>query len=153
MNTTIKRPLLGYDGNNRVVFAEFVIFGNLQQKGNGREIKKYRKDIPYGNGVIQKTTTRVEKSDAAKAWLNSAGWQIPLLRDDQAHLLMTGELTLTADVYYRTEANDLDITLLLDFLQGRIYKNDRQVRRMVLDHFIDRDNPRVEVVIEKRRPR
>lgn len=145
--------MLGYDATGRVIFAQLVIFGNLQQKGNGRQIKKYNRDIPYGNGVIKKTVTKVEKSDAAKTWLNSAAWQVPLLSEDQKHLLITGELSLTADVYYQSERSDLDITLLLDFLQGRLYKNDRQVREQHLHHFIDAVNPRVEMIIEKRKPR
>ena len=62
--------------------------------------------------------------------------------------LLTGELRFTATLYYATQRPDLDAELLIDALQGVVYKNDRQVREKHLFHAIDRNNPRAEVTIE-----
>ena len=69
-------------------------------------------------------------------------------------------------MFYASQRPDLDESLLLDCLQDRYqavkqkgvirrelvqagcYRNDRQVRSKVVDHFIDRHNPRVEIRIE-----
>ena len=64
--------------------------------------------------------------------------------------LMDGELAVDISVWYRTQRPDLDVSLILDLLQGRAYENDRQVREMHLYHFIDRDNPRAEIAVRKR---
>jgi hypothetical protein len=64
--------------------------------------------------------------------------------------LLTGKLKISAMVYYANGLSDLDIEIVYDALQGRIYKNDRQLRTKFLDHAIDRHNPRVEILIEPR---
>ena len=55
---------------------------------------------------------------------------------------MTGRLAVHCDVYYASDRPDLDESLVLDGLQGLIYKNDRQVREKHVHHHIDRLNPR-----------
>ena len=65
--------------------------------------------------------------------------------------LMEGELAIEISVWYRTQRPDLDVSLILDLLQGRAYENDRQVREMHLYHFIDKDNPRCEIVVSHRK--
>ena len=62
--------------------------------------------------------------------------------------LLLGKLKFTATIYYASERPDLDEAILLDALQGLIYKNDRQIRERHIFHAIDRRNPRAEVVIE-----
>ena len=64
------------------------------------------------------------------------------------HSMLVGPLKVTATLYYASERPDLDPSLLLDALQKRIYKNDRQVRELHVIHAIDRKNPRAEVTIE-----
>ena len=59
--------------------------------------------------------------------------------------LLEGEVSITMHIYYATQRPDLDESLILDLLQGILYKNDRQVREKHIEHFIDRDNPRVEI--------
>lgn len=59
--------------------------------------------------------------------------------------LLEGEVSITMHIYYATQRPDLDESLILDLLQGVIYKNDRQVREKYIKHFIDRDDPRVEI--------
>ena len=59
--------------------------------------------------------------------------------------LLEGELVVYMRIYYATQRPDLDESLILDLLQGVIYKNDRQVRERHIEHFVDRDDPRVEI--------
>jgi Holliday junction resolvase RusA-like endonuclease len=63
--------------------------------------------------------------------------------------LLEGDLRMTADVYYATRRPDLDVSLILDALEGIAYRNDRQVREMHLYHHLDRANPRAEITLEE----
>jgi Holliday junction resolvase RusA-like endonuclease len=87
------------------------------------------------------------KSDKARAWLASADKQVKTM-----HPLMAGPLVFYCRIFYATERPDLDPSLIEDFLQGRIYQNDRQLREKHLYHGIDRANPRVEIVLEPMQP-
>ncbi|MGI9490857.1 MAG: RusA family crossover junction endodeoxyribonuclease [Geminicoccaceae bacterium] len=60
---------------------------------------------------------------------------------------LTGALSFTATIYYKTERPDLDASLILDALEGLAYKNDRQVREIHLYHRIDKQDPRAEITI------
>lgn len=64
--------------------------------------------------------------------------------------LLEGELAISMHIYYATQRPDLDESLILDLLQGVIYKNDRQVREKHIHHFIDRADPRVEIWVSPR---
>jgi Holliday junction resolvase RusA-like endonuclease len=61
--------------------------------------------------------------------------------------LLKGDVFVACKVWYRTRRPDLDVSLILDLLESKFYQNDRQVRRMFLDHGIDRDDPRAEIVV------
>jgi Holliday junction resolvase RusA-like endonuclease len=61
--------------------------------------------------------------------------------------LLEGDVFVACKVWYRTRRPDLDVSLILDLLESKAYQNDRQVRRMFLDHSIDRDDPRAEIVV------
>lgn len=64
--------------------------------------------------------------------------------------MLEGEVRLDIWIYYATQRPDLDESLILDLLQGKIYANDRQVRERHVYHGIDRDNPRVEITAQPR---
>ena len=85
------------------------------------------------------------KSAKARAYVESLAHQVPRIDP-----LLTGPLVFTATIYYASERPDLDESVILDALEGRIYKNDRQVREKHISHAIDRTNPRAEIVIELR---
>ena len=70
---------------------------------------------------------RVIKSLAARTWLAAAEWQVKPIEP-----LLEGELRADIDIYYPSKRQDLDPSLVLDFLQGRVYQNDRQVTEMHL---------------------
>jgi Holliday junction resolvase RusA-like endonuclease len=58
-------------------------------------------------------------------------------------------IRMTAHLYYASRRPDLDPSLILDALQGRVYRNDRAVREMHLYHHLDRENPRAEILLEE----
>jgi len=67
----------------------------------------------------------------------------PLIECD-VHVLMT--------IYYKTRRPDLDESLVLDLMQDRIYRNDRQVKKKTITWGLDRDNPRAEIEVRPFRP-
>ena len=62
---------------------------------------------------------------------------------------MTGDLRFTARIFYATRRPDLDESLILDLLQGVIYKNDRQVKEKHVYWGLDPANPRTEIIVDK----
>ena len=80
------------------------------------------------------------KSDKARRFERDLKRQVQPLPD-----LMTGRLVVHCDIYYASNRPDLDESIILDGLQGLIYKNDRQVREKHVFHHIDKFNPRAMV--------
>ena len=64
--------------------------------------------------------------------------------------LLEGQLRADIWIYYATQRPDLDESLILDLLQGKVYLNDRQVRERHVYHYIDKENPRVEIAVRPR---
>lgn len=60
------------------------------------------------------------------------------------------DVILAVRVYYESRRTDLDISLLKDLLQNYAYENDRQVKMEFADWAIDRQDPRVEIVVAPR---
>ncbi len=86
----------------------------------------------------------VIKSKEARAWLKSVEAQVPVHRP-----LLAGDLRLTARIFYSSRRPDLDESLLMDALQGRIYENDRQIKEKHIYWGLDPANPRVVVKVEE----
>ncbi len=59
--------------------------------------------------------------------------------------MLQGDLQAEIKIYYATRRPDLDESVILDCMQDKIYKNDRQVKRKVIEWGLDRENPRAEV--------
>lgn len=119
-------------GGKRV---KLVIQGEPASKANSRKL------------VLIQGRPAFIKSDKARAWLASAEKQVPVMPS-----LLAGPLVFYCRIFYATERPDLDPSLVEDFLQGRVYVNDRQLREKHLFHAIDRANPRVEIVLEPMQP-
>lgn len=115
-----------------VTRVHLTIRGEIASKSNSREIVH----LPNHRPILA-------LSRKAKGWLRAAEKQVPV-RDP----LLTGPLIAYVRAFYASERPDLDVELLFDVLQGRVYANDRQVREKHAYHRIDRSDPRVEVVIE-----
>lgn len=85
------------------------------------------------------------KSSKALSYAESFGLQVRPLAD-----LLEGQLRVDMWIYYATQRPDLDESLILDLLQGKVYVNDRQVRERHVYHYIDKENPRVEIAVTPR---
>lgn len=88
----------------------------------------------------------MRKSEEAKTYYELAGFEAI----KQGAQIMTGNVSVTLRVYRARKAGDLDnrIKPLLDALQGVAFMDDKQVVQIHAFRFDDKDNPRVEVVIE-----
>lgn len=84
------------------------------------------------------------KSDKARGWVASATRQFP---GALVTPLWTFDIVVFMKMWYATRRPDLDESLCLDFLQGRIYENDRAVKEKHIFWGLDRENPRVEIVV------
>ncbi len=64
---------------------------------------------------------------------------------------LEGPIALTAHVYRKRKAGDVDGYLkgMMDSLQGYAYLNDSQIVELHIHRHDDKNNPRVEVTIEK----
>ncbi|SPA17220.1 hypothetical protein [Cupriavidus taiwanensis] len=138
----------------------FVILGEPASKANSRELVTIRKRQPDGS---VKASPRLRKSDKALDFERDALRQIP----PRCRVQLTGPVCVTLRMFYATERPDLDESVVLDVLQDRwrsvkqrngerirelvqrgVYRNDRQVREKHVYHAIDRQRPRVEVIVE-----
>lgn len=109
-----------------------IIEGEPASKANSRQIVKI-------GGKL-----RVIKSLKARRYVSDVARQVAALPEDK---MLRTPIRMTAHVYYASQRPDLDPSLILDALQGRVYANDRSVREMHLFHHIDRDNPRAELTL------
>ena len=109
-----------------------IIVGEPASKANSRQIVKI-------GGKL-----RVIKSLKARRYVSDVARQVEPLPEEKQ---LRAPIRMTAHVYYASERPDLDPSLILDALQGRVYANDRAVREMHLFHRIDRENPRAELTL------
>jgi Holliday junction resolvase RusA-like endonuclease len=110
------------------------ILGEPASKANSRRI------VRLGSKL------RVIKSEKGLAYIEAVARQVPEL---PAQEQLLEPICMTAHIYYASRRPDLDPSLILDALQGRVYRNDRAVREMHLYHHLDRDNPRAEILLEE----
>jgi hypothetical protein len=84
------------------------------------------------------------KSDAARGFITEATRQFPGPVVDP---LFTCDVVAFMRIFYASRRSDLDESLVMDFLQGRAYVNDRQIKEKHIYWGLDKLNPRVEIVI------
>lgn len=113
--------------------VRIIIHGEVCSKANSRRM------VP-GRSKAGKLFMRPIKSDKALAFVTAATLQVPQMSE-----MLLGKLVAHIWIYYPSERNDLDESLVLDVLQGRVYANDRQVREKHVYHRIDKVDPRVEI--------
>jgi hypothetical protein len=141
---------------------EFTILGAPCSKSNTSQI------VTLGRGEDARSS--IGKSKDAKVYERDALRQIPA----SAKQRLTGPVRFLCVVYYGSERNDLDESLILDCLQDRwknakrdkrtgamservllqhgVYRNDRQVREKHVWHRVDAKNPRAVIRIEPLHP-
>lgn len=112
---------------------EIEILGEPASKANSRRL------VRFG------TRPASIKSAKARAYVAAVQAQVPPLPT-----LLTGELVAHIWIWYASRRPDLDESVILDALQGRIYVNDRQVRERHVYWGLDKDRPRARVIIEQR---
>jgi Holliday junction resolvase RusA-like endonuclease len=115
--------------------VHLVVYGEPASKANSRKL------VLFGDRPAS------IKSDKARGYARDFLLQVRPLNP-----LLEGELRMDLWIYYATQRPDLDESLILDLLQGKVYKNDRQVRERHVYHCIDKANPRIEVIIQQRDP-
>jgi len=123
--------------NNSDVITELqelslIIFGEPASKANSRRVVRY-------GGM-----SRLIKSKKALSYSDVFLQQCPVLP-----VLMTGDLRIIMRIYYASRRPDLDESLILDLLQGRVYVNDRQVKERHCYWGLDTEKPRTDMIIEK----
>jgi Holliday junction resolvase RusA-like endonuclease len=84
--------------------------------------------------------TRFIKSDKARAYVEAFAYQCPALDP-----MFEEDVCVEMVIYYASRRPDLDESLILDALQGRVYRNDRQVRRKIIEWALDPENPRTDI--------
>lgn len=108
------------------------IFGEPASKSNSRRV------VRFGN------MSRLIKSAKALSYSDAFKQQCPVFDS-----LLTKDVRMTIHIFYASRRPDLDETLILDLLQERIYKNDRQVKERHTFWHLDKENPRIELEIEE----
>ena len=86
-------------------------------------------------------------SDHARAFRE----QVALIWSISGYAMLEGELRMCVELYLPRMA-DVDNWQkdLQDSLQGWAYQNDMQIGSFCVERYIDKDNPRIELVIEAR---
>jgi hypothetical protein len=111
----------------------FTIFGEPASKANSRRM------------VFNPKTKKPMfiKSQKALGYEKLFKQQCPVLDE-----LTEDDVAVAIKIHYASRRPDLDESLILDLMQERIYKNDRQVKKKVIEWGLDKDNPRSEITIE-----
>ena len=120
---------------------KLTILGELASKANSRQ------------KVTLKGKPAFIKSKKALNFAKSALLQIPTA----AKQMIDCDVCFTAHIYYASRRPDLDESLIMDLLQAKIVKgvvvrkgvyiNDRQIKEKHIYWGLDKDNPRVEIVV------
>jgi Holliday junction resolvase RusA-like endonuclease len=108
--------------------VNFTIFGEPASKANSRR---------WTGKYFIKSSKALKYVDQFKA-------QCPVLNP-----LMSGDLCVSIKIWYASRRPDLDESLILDCMQGKIYENDRSVKERHVFWALDKKNPRAEITVEK----
>ena len=107
-----------------------IIYGEPASKANSRKIVMFGK------------RPAIIKSQKARDYVKNFEKQCPKL-----DTLVTDDLVVEITIFYGSRRPDLDESLILDLMQGRIYENDRSVKEKHIFHGIDKENPRAEIEV------
>ena len=108
----------------------YEIEGEPASKANSRRI------VMRGNKLASiKSAKALHYADAFRAQLPAD--PVPYL----------GNVKIEVDVWYASRRPDLDISLILDLLQGHAYVNDRQVKEQHARWHLDTERPRCVILI------
>ena len=105
-----------------------IIYGEPASKANSRKIVNFGKRM----ALIKSQKAR----DYEKLFAN----QCPTLKN-----LIETDVKVELIIHYASRRPDLDESVILDCMQGKIYVNDRQVKQKHIYWGLDRDRPRTHV--------
>ena len=111
---------------------QFEVVGEPASKANSRK------------AVVIRGKPAFIKSQKARDYVKAFGEQCPTLPE-----LITDDVLVEILIYYASRRPDLDESLILDCMQDKIYKNDRQVKQKKIYWSLDKDNPRSIIRIVK----
>ena len=106
----------------------FIIEGEPASKSNSRKI------VTFGKRPA------LIKSDKARNYERAFALQCPQLEN-----LIENDVKVELIVYYASRRPDLDESVVLDCMQGKIYVNDRQVKQKHIYWGLDRERSRTHV--------
>lgn len=119
-----------------IIMVKVVIEGKLLSKSNSRIITS------WGG------RPRLIKRPEAIHYVESALMQ--LKQQLRGHETFLEPVRLDATVFYKDKRPDLDISLTMDVLEkAGVYKNDRQVYEFHAYKKFDKENPRLEAIIQE----
>jgi len=115
----------------------FTVLGDLPRKSNSRRLFRNRST---GRPIIVKSAKALNYEGSFAAQVTSVSKNI--FREND-------KIMLSAQIYYSSRRPDLSDELLCDLLEKTgIIHNDRALVEKHLYKGLDKDNPRVEVVLE-----
>jgi hypothetical protein len=103
----------------------FTVYGEPASKANSRKM------------VLIKGRPALIKSAKARGYVTVFESQCPVME-----VPTTDDVVVEMMIYYASRRPDLDESLILDCMQGRIYKNDRQVKQKFIYWGLDKEDPR-----------
>lgn len=109
----------------------FIIHGEPASKANSRKL------------VTIKGRPAFIKSEKARKYVKQFEEQCPQMGDS----MFLDDVEVEMTVFYASRRPDLDESVILDCMQGFIYKNDRQVKRKIITWALDKENPRSEITV------
>lgn len=104
------------------------IFGEPASKANSRIL------------TVRGGKPRSIKSSKALKYLEDFIRQCPILDP-----LFEEDVHVELHIHYASRRPDLDESVILDALQGRVYRNDRQVKSKAVRWGLDQRSPRVDI--------
>lgn len=85
---------------------------------------------------------RFIKSKKALLYSRDFDLQCPVRKN-----LFEEDLSIAIKIYYRTRRPDLDESLILDLLEGKVFKNDRSIKSKHVEHGLDKEHSRSVIVV------
>ena len=108
--------------------TKFVILGEPASKANSRKIVNFGKRMA------------LIKSQKARDYEKLFADQCPVLKN-----LIETDVKVELIIYYASRRPDLDESVILDCMQGKIYVNDRQVKQKHIYWGLDKERHRTHV--------
>lgn len=93
---------------------------------------------------------RMFMTDEGKDFKNTIGWEAKQTMNQKNLQMFEGDVSVTFEFYMPSRRGDPSNIekLILDALEGIVYKNDRQVREHHCYGKIDKEVPRITITVE-----